>query len=121
MHADPICLRRQVSHCNYWLALAGHACTTYTEKRLRKSINDSIVYLIVMACRSKSIIGQTRPFALRSAQFTEHFGLDKPKRKRAKHPRVARELEVVANNIAMSVWYLYPHRQLVSMNPFFLT
>jgi hypothetical protein len=84
-------------------------------EKLRSSINNNIVF-IVGAGRLKSIIGQARPLALRSAQFTQYFGLDEPKRKRAKHSRVARELQVVANNIAMPIWYLCPYRQLLPKN-----
>lgn len=84
-------------------------------EELRSSIHDSIIFFVVRTGRLKSIICQARPFALRSAQFTQHLRFDKPERKRAKHSRVARELQVVANNIAMPVWYLYPRHQLLSI------
>ena len=83
-------------------------------EKLRSSIHDSIIFFVIRAGRLKSIISQTRPFALRSAQFTQYLGLDKPKRERAKHSRVARELQVVSNNIAMSIRHLYFTRQPLS-------
>jgi hypothetical protein len=100
------CATRACSKARVGLSQVQNTVDTYT------SI-DTLIFVELR--RLEPVVTKIFPrIFVQCAYSAKHLGPDEGKRKRTKHSRVTRELQVVANNVAMSFRYLFVS---ISMRP----